>query len=604
MLWPRSTEDVQANTPFQRLRRSWLLLLQLLVVVALVAALGRPVLIAGASPSARVILLIDRSASMNARDDADGTRLEAAKAAARETVQRFVRRHEPAELMVVAFASTAQVVSGFESNRQLLLEAIDSIEPTDEEANLAEALALAGAFASGDEAADERPPDVVLYSDGGVGTPTETRGFTLPAGELRFVGVGPSPPRPVNNVGIVALGARRDYRDPARVLVFARIVNAGPHPIDTTATLRVDGEPVEIRKVHLPAAGKEGPGEAPVSYDLALSRGALLTVVSGYRDDLSADDAAALVLKPPAAPRVALIHPPEGPDPFLASLVEAIDSDRLVVRPPPPAEELPALADEYDLVILDRVSLPRRPDVSTLSFAASPGGVALRPGRRPGGQRILSWDRQHPLLRHVSLDALVYAGSGGYDLPEAAVALAHGPDGPVIAVMAARGARHVLVGFSLTQSNWPMDVSITVFMQNVLDYLTLSGRGATALAFAPGEPITVRALPEARRLSIRGRSIAEVEVGPGGEVTLPVLRRAGVYRVEGAAPPHDRIAVNMASDLETDIRPRGSLVVNGRAAEAGAVREAAPLELWPALAAVAIALLALEWIVYCLRMRG
>ena len=93
-------------------------------------------------------------------------------------------------------------------------------------------------------------------------------------------------------------------------------------------------------------------------------------------------------------------------------------------------------------------------------------------------------------------------------------------------------------------------------------------------------------------------------MGPGGEVTLPVLRRAGVYRVEGAASPHGRIAVNMASDLETDIRPRGSLVVNGRAAEAGAVREAAPLELWPALAAVAIALLVLEWIVYCLRMRG
>ncbi len=125
MLWPRSAEDLQANVPFQRLRWSLLMLLQLLVVATLLAALARPVVQTGRSPWARVILLIDRSASMNARDGQGRSRLDAARAAAKQVVQRLGRRREPGELMVVAFGSSPQVYSGFESNRQILLDAID-----------------------------------------------------------------------------------------------------------------------------------------------------------------------------------------------------------------------------------------------------------------------------------------------------------------------------------------------------------------------------------------------------------------------------------------------------------------------------------------------
>ena len=94
---------------------------------------------------------------------------------------------------------------------------------------------------------------------------------------------------------------------------------------------------------------------------------------------------------------------------------------------------------------------------------------------------------------------------------------------------------------------------------------------------------------------------ATVEVIPGTQATLPPLRRAGLYRVRGAVPPMDRVAVSMLSDQESDIRPRRSVRVNARETAAGAVGDAAPLELWPALVAVALVLLLLEWVVYCAR---
>src|SRR5882757_11133141 len=70
-LWRKAIQDLQVNAPFQKLRRNLLLLLQLLLLLALLIALSRP--IANYRPAAgkQTVILIDRSASMNAKD-ADG----------------------------------------------------------------------------------------------------------------------------------------------------------------------------------------------------------------------------------------------------------------------------------------------------------------------------------------------------------------------------------------------------------------------------------------------------------------------------------------------------------------------------------------------------
>ncbi|MHC4319786.1 MAG: hypothetical protein ACYS1B_14770, partial [Planctomycetota bacterium] len=139
---------------------------------------------------------------------------------------------------------------------------------------------------------------------------------------------------------------------------------------------------------------------------------------------MNADDSAVLVLRPPAAPRIGLVHADENPDPFLVGLLEALQPQNLVVMPASASRtgaggdlDLSWAADRVDLVILDRVNPSELPPMPTLSFGATLQEIEVRPSSRQGAARILSWDRQHPILRHVSLDGLVYAGFGGYDLP-------------------------------------------------------------------------------------------------------------------------------------------------------------------------------------------
>jgi hypothetical protein len=618
LLWRRSFEDLQVNVPFQRLRLSSLFVLQIAMLLLLLLALAEPVLQRSGPTASRILLLIDQSASMSARDVDGGTRLDAAKAAARQIVERLGRGGDATAVMVIAFGARARLVTGFESRRTVLLDAIDSIEPTDEEANLAVALELAATFASQREQGDEEPPDVILVSDGGVAPPPDDAGFALRAGRFRFVRIGPE--TPTDNVGIVAFEARRDYQDPTQVVVFARLVNTGPAPVETLVALFVGDEAGPIKRITVPAPEDAGDdadapsdvGAAPVTFALELPGGAIVSARHNTRDVLTADDTAAVVLAPPVRPRIALVHGAEGVDPYLRDLLAGFEPRVLREMTLETFETIDPLEIDlgrrYELAVFDGVAPRRLPAIPTVVFGAAPPGIGTTPPSSEGAARILSWRRNHPLLRHVALDAIVYAGFGGLELPPGATPLVTGRDGPVAALLPARGTQHVVVGFALRRSNWPTHVSVTVFMQNVLDFLTLSRSGQSSLVQRPGDPVTVRVAADAEGVAIRGAAddVAAPTATPGAPgalVTAPAVARVGVYDVLGAEPPGDRLAVSMLSAVESDVRPRAALVVNAERVDAGAVAEAAPRGIWPWLAAGALGLLVVEWLLYCRLLR-
>ncbi len=649
LLWRKSFEDLQVNAPFQRLRWSALLVLQLLMLLALLAALAEPLWRGGEARASRVVLVIDRSASMNAPvldelPQEDGrptlTRFHAAKRAATDIINtigsRGGRGGGPSQIMLIAFGANAQVVSGYESNPGVLRDALNAIQPTDEESNLEAALQLAGAFAgSRDEtiagAADATaPPEVVLLSDGDVAGANHA--FSLRAGEFRFVQVASTSTPPdaadIDNLGFVALGARREYEDPARVIVFARLLNASSQPIDAIVTLSLDGRAAATVRRSVPAATAEAPGEATLSHALDLPGGAVITLQHNHADQLAADDVAAIVLPPPSQPRIALVFGstprddrPAGPDPYLHELLSSMEPQRLDIFTGDAWNQIDAATidsgSRYDLVVFDRASNHRLPGIPSITFGGTPAGVReIKPKNdERGGGPILSWDRQHPVMRNLALDSIVFTGFGALDLPQStATPLAYGSEGPIIALLRTRGARHLLVGFAMGKSNWPLHVSSAMFVQNATEFLTLAsggggggtggsgGGGQDGIVYRPGETIALRAAPDAKTVVVEGAGAhADIPADPGAPLTLPAMRRAGLYRAVGAMPPNNVLAVSVLSDVESDIRPRDSFTVNAQASEGLSAQTNQPLPLWPWLLGAALLLAVIEWLIYCRR---
>src|SRR3954452_18294699 len=123
LLWRRSLEDLHVNSLFQRLRRNLLLFLQLLAVLLVMLALAGPRIRGSSTLGERFVLAIDNSASMRATD-VEPSRLEKAKAEAKKIVNAMGADDLA---MVISFSDRARVVSNYTSNRNLLLQRIDSI---------------------------------------------------------------------------------------------------------------------------------------------------------------------------------------------------------------------------------------------------------------------------------------------------------------------------------------------------------------------------------------------------------------------------------------------------------------------------------------------
>src|SRR5688572_6730857 len=118
-LWQRAMEEIEANAPFRKLRRNLLLLLQLLALAALVFALARPLVTTRALAAGSTVIIIDSSASMGARDEDGGSRVDRAKQLAREMIRGLSGGDRAA---VIESSARVTVRSPLTSDRAALTE--------------------------------------------------------------------------------------------------------------------------------------------------------------------------------------------------------------------------------------------------------------------------------------------------------------------------------------------------------------------------------------------------------------------------------------------------------------------------------------------------
>src|SRR5829696_3923948 len=193
LLWQRLAADVEANAPWQRLRRSLLFLLQLLLVAILAFLGARPFVERPAGLARDLVLIIDTSASMSATD-IPPDRLSAAKQAAIEALKDLP---SGGKVSVIEAGRTARIVATGTTDLGRVRQAIESIKPTVSRGDLGDALALAQQLAiqSGDA-------EVLVATDAALAVAPTTK-VDAP---IRVLRVGD--PKGSRNQAIVALAVR------------------------------------------------------------------------------------------------------------------------------------------------------------------------------------------------------------------------------------------------------------------------------------------------------------------------------------------------------------------------------------------------------------
>lgn len=637
LLWKRAIQDLQVNAPFRRLRRNLLLFLQLLILGAGVFALARPIIRTEVANEERVVILIDRSASMNTREG-DVTRLDLAKEQAERLVRVFNRRtggwrsflslsgaKAQTQVMVIAFSDRASIVSPFTTNTSDLVDLIRRIEPTDGRTDLREALDLAEAYMApptrlspGMESTPvpaEVPAKLVLVSDGRIANLDKV---VLRSGSMEVVRIGEAR----DNVGVTALRTQRNFDRPESLEVFLTVRNFGPDPVTTDVAVYVDGtlravQPVELAtsKAELtdedspvpttqPDTEEEGSSRA-LSFDLLLDRGALIEARLPRSDALPVDNSAFVVVPPPRRQKVLVVT--EGKYPFLDSVIRGLPLQEFPFVTPADYEASRAdyVTDgqsSFDVVIFDKYAPETPPPPGNYIYlGALPKVTGIEAGPPVEKHALIWWDETHPVLRYVSLDYVYVAESLSVTVPAQAEVLAEGPQGPVLFRYAAEGRQYLVLTFAVENSTWWSKLSFGVFAYNAIRYLGGGDSEAERGPVRPGDTLRVQVAAGAKEAKLYRPDDTHVTLTPdaSGVAYYGGTERAGVYRAEGALAGRDRFAVNLEDDWESNIAPpAGPLKVDNRPVQEMAAIQTATPEVWRWFVGAALVLVLLEWWVY------
>ena len=379
-LWPDQIRDRQANVPWQRLRFSWLLLLQLLAAAVLVAAAVQPVLPASAGLAAHSIVLLDASAPMQAKDIAP-SRFEQA----RHLVSAMIDELGPQDRMtLIALQATPRIVASGSGDRDAMHRALNGIVASNGSADLSAALALAaGAARAGEQSR------AYLFSDGIV-QPLHAafaNGLPFPI-EYHRVGVSGE------NVGLTSLVVRASAKSRA---AFLRVQNFGQQQRSLTVEWRSDAGLIDLRPLNLQA------GQAQ---DLVLpvpDTASTVTARIDGADNFALDDRVTAIARTPRAFKVLLVTPGNV---FLEQALRLRTDFQLDVISPAAYRGSTA----YAMTVFDRFSPASLPDAPFIMFDP-PAGSPLAGGAAVGIGRVRASDAGDPLLTNVSLQDVHVARS-------------------------------------------------------------------------------------------------------------------------------------------------------------------------------------------------
>lgn len=569
-LWPERTDEVRANALFQRLRFSWLLVLQLLALTLIVLSLARPQSLQRGLAGKVSVVVVDSSASMGATD-VEPSRFDQAVALARGIIESAAAGDQ---VMLIEAGPVPRVVFPLSNDPSAQLRALKTLRRTDAAADIGEALRLAAS-----RVGEIQGAKIVLLSDGSF---PEVKDFSAGKASLVYQTIGVQ----AKNVAIESLGTSEG---PDGRLGYCSVKNYGLDPAEATLNLYADGDLIDSQRTTV--ASKQSWGkEFAVPRETKVVEARIET-----SDFLPSDDYAVSVVDPGTNLRVLLVSLG---DPFLEralALDPRVTLDKATTLPKTEAQGSPG-AGQYDVVVFEGVAEQPVKARGVLAFGAAGANSPVTPAGKGGAFAFLD-AADHPLVKGVDFEQTYIETVQKVRPKPIGKVLVEGNEGPL--VVAATGAKkQVYVAFTPLDSDFPLTVAFPIFIANALDFLT-EKTSSDSFAVRAGQQFQIPALTD---------DPATLEQQGGGTQTIEPLQ--GRYIVRGtdrvgryaftAGEVKKTVYADLREPSESAINPQQFVSVTGRRLESVKdLRRYA--DFWRPLVLVALIVLASEWWLYARR---
>lgn len=587
-LWRQVIQDTEANTPWQRLRRSLLLFLQLLILLLLALSLARPFITVPTVSAGKIALLVDASASMTANDMDGQTRFEAALGKALGIVNNM---NPQDRISLIGVGEVAEPLTSYTADQAELRLALNSMRVGQGRADWDTALTLAAAGAAGAENFS-----IVMISDGGIGAAT-----SLPANIPRpiYVPVGQSS----DNVAITALATRARAGQPPQL--FAQVTNYGDSAAAISLVIRLDDV------LRLSRSGVIPPrSQLPIPFDEPIAEpfhtlSAALTFDGDIDDFLALDNQAWAVRDEASARR--LFYVSADSNLFVEQVLRSLPGVQ-TFRGSPDNKQLSG--DEFDLYVFNGWLPNRLPDGDMLIVNPPSGAPLFAVGPTiEAASDIEIVDGESPITDFVDLDEMSLLQFRQVTADWAAP-LIRTAEGDILLAGEANARQIAILPFDLRDSNLPLLIAYPILMANLLDWFSPADIVSLPEGLSVGDPLVIQPplLADDVRITLPTGETRDLPVN-GSALVFTDTNQLGLYRLEivqaGEVVRSQNFAVNLFATGESDISPvaEEDLTLGGGAVEAETNEQLGLQEFWGLLVILALLALLLEWFVYHRRLR-
>lgn len=445
----------------------------------------------------------------------------------------------------------------------------------------------------------DRENRLVLVTDGAVAVDPATVATVIAPIELVVVGQYDSS---LPNVAVTSIGARSLAGLDATSRLTFTLSSFADDTLRLPYRVQADGVDVVASEIDLAASESR-------TVHLTLPPGSRSAAVSiDVRDPFMADNRAQVLLDRSGGTGLNILLISDAPGPLERALTALPDSS--IDTFPTSTPGLRALSTSYDLTVLEGIS-PNPDDIPVtpmLLVRPTPLGDRFATTGVLASPSIDRLDATSPILDGVDLGGVTFGDTPRHELAASELEIVRGiagdETGPLIWTGTLDDIPYVVLGFDLATSNITQRVAFPILIARGVEAITAPTiPGAVSI----GEPIVIDPALATTTLAVTNPldQTFTYDVPDAGPFVIQETGRSGLHTFielndSGQVLSTRQLVINAGTLAESDLRPNPDLAASleGEAATSAGITSALERsELWPLLAGMALAVIALEWMI-------
>ncbi|MBQ9983678.1 MAG: VWA domain-containing protein [Lachnospiraceae bacterium] len=481
LLWQEIYKNLEANTPFEKLKQNILMYLQIFLMLLLIFALMAPVLNKGGAVQENAVIVVDNSASMQYLYEDSDSRLDYSIKQAEREIDGL---SENSTITLIACNSEASVVYQG-TDKTTIKHRLREIQPTLEVGNLDLATNLVNSLVT-----DLPNVQIICYTDTDFGSSQWTKGNEKAAlvvenvyskGEncsLDYVSYSVDEVT-TNGASVNGITEEQDEsnKSVAPVEALAKVTNYGEETVTQDVSLYVNADIVDVQEVTVAA------GDSETIYfnsqTIPVDGSTILRAELSAKDALVADNSQAAVVTGKTEKNILLLS--EG-NVFLEKAL-SLEENVTVYKSDDVSVLYQTVGDNgepFDMYVFDGVTLPEEFDVSTFPEDAAFFFVNQDKDFYENGYIEKENEVTNQVLSFTESDVTVYAENYAfgitkahtYALPEWGLPFVKTDTGNVVGYYGnAEGHNVAVMGFDIHNTDLALQTEFPIVMSQLSDWL-------------------------------------------------------------------------------------------------------------------------------------